>query len=212
MKKFNFLSFLLSLALVGFFSSCTSVKYGAHFQPSQNQQTINEKSDKAEDVQLAQEQEVSAEMPQAVAVPAETQHKDASSAVASLAAVKAVPETPKTEDLTRRQAEMIKEVKERVQDLSRKEKRALRREVRKIRLAEYTKDLPAYEKNEAEDIKQESEVNILALIFAILLPPLGVFLHQGEINTKFWISLILTLLGYVPGQIYAVLVVLGVVQ
>lgn len=211
MKKFNFLSFLLSLALAGFFSSCTSVKYGAHFQPSQNQQKHYQKNDRAENVQLTQEQESSAEMPEAVALPAEHPNTDASSVLASVAAVKVAPEAPKAEDITRRQAEMIKEVRERVQNMSRKEKRELRREVRKIRLADYAKDLPAYEKNEIVDIKQESDVNIIALIFAILLPPLGVFLHQGEINTKFWISLILTLLGYVPGQVYAVLVVLGVV-
>jgi len=47
------------------------------------------------------------------------------------------------------------------------------------------------------------------VILAILLPPLAVYLHQGEINTKFWISLILTLLFFIPGIIYALIVVLG---
>ena len=46
------------------------------------------------------------------------------------------------------------------------------------------------------------------VILAILLPPLAVYLHQGEINDKFWISLILTILGYLPGIIYSLLVVL----
>jgi len=50
---------------------------------------------------------------------------------------------------------------------------------------------------------------VLLIILAILLPPLAVYLHQGEINSKFWISLLLTLLFFIPGVIYALLVVTG---
>ena len=50
---------------------------------------------------------------------------------------------------------------------------------------------------------------LLLVIIAILLPPLAVYLHQGEINSKFWISLLLTLLFYVPGLIYSLVVILG---
>ncbi|MEO6071022.1 MAG: YqaE/Pmp3 family membrane protein [Chitinophagaceae bacterium] len=50
---------------------------------------------------------------------------------------------------------------------------------------------------------------LLLVILALLLPPLAVYLHEGAINTKFWISLILTLLFFVPGVIYALIVVLG---
>jgi uncharacterized membrane protein YqaE (UPF0057 family) len=50
---------------------------------------------------------------------------------------------------------------------------------------------------------------LLLVIIAILLPPLAVYLHQGEINSKFWIDLLLTLLFYVPGLIYALVVILG---
>ncbi|RDV14883.1 YqaE/Pmp3 family membrane protein [Pontibacter diazotrophicus] len=48
--------------------------------------------------------------------------------------------------------------------------------------------------------------NIIEIILAILLPPLAVFLHDG-IGTSFWISIILTLLFFLPGIIYALLVV-----
>lgn len=47
---------------------------------------------------------------------------------------------------------------------------------------------------------------ILALIFAIIIPPIGVAIHEG-ITTRFWISLILTLIFFLPGMIYAILVV-----
>ncbi|AMM53043.1 hydrogenase expression protein [Rufibacter sp. DG15C] len=50
-------------------------------------------------------------------------------------------------------------------------------------------------------------VNIIEVIFAILIPPLGVFLHEGELNTRFWVSVLLTLLFVIPGIIYALLVV-----
>ena len=57
---------------------------------------------------------------------------------------------------------------------------------------------------------EAAEINTLLLILiTILIPPLGVYLHQGEINSKFWISLILTLLFYVPGLIYSLIVILG---
>lgn len=60
---------------------------------------------------------------------------------------------------------------------------------------------------------QAAEINMLLLILiTILIPPLGVYLHQGEINTKFWISLVLTLLFYFPGLIYSLIVILGTPQ
>ena len=60
--------------------------------------------------------------------------------------------------------------------------------------------------------KEPSTNTILLVILALLLPPLAVYLHEGEINTRFWISLVLTLLFFVPGVIYALIVVLGDTQ
>jgi uncharacterized membrane protein YqaE (UPF0057 family) len=56
---------------------------------------------------------------------------------------------------------------------------------------------------------EPSTNTLLLVILAILLPPLAVYLHEGEINTKFWISLLLTLLFWLPGVIYALIVILG---
>lgn len=50
---------------------------------------------------------------------------------------------------------------------------------------------------------------VVLIILAILLPPLAVYLHQDDFNDKFWISVLLTLLFWIPGVIYALLVVLG---
>ncbi|KAK8914003.1 Hydrophobic protein LTI6B [Platanthera zijinensis] len=45
--------------------------------------------------------------------------------------------------------------------------------------------------------------NCIDIIIAILLPPLGVFLKFG-CHSEFWICLLLTILGYIPGIIYAI--------
>ncbi|KAL8037331.1 hypothetical protein ABFX02_11G032200 [Erythranthe guttata] len=46
------------------------------------------------------------------------------------------------------------------------------------------------------------------VVLAILLPPLGVCLRHGCCTTEFLICLILTILGYVPGIIYALYAIL----
>lgn len=52
-----------------------------------------------------------------------------------------------------------------------------------------------------------SSVGIGAIIAAVLLPPLGVFILRG-LGTEFWISVVLTLIGWLPGVIYALIVIL----
>ena len=47
----------------------------------------------------------------------------------------------------------------------------------------------------------------LKVLLAILLPPLGVFMEVG-LTGHFWLNLLLTLLGYVPGIIHAVYIIL----
>ena len=50
-------------------------------------------------------------------------------------------------------------------------------------------------------------MDLIRIIVAILLPPLGVFL-QERFSSRFWINVLLTLLGYIPGIIHAVYVIL----
>jgi uncharacterized membrane protein YqaE (UPF0057 family) len=49
-------------------------------------------------------------------------------------------------------------------------------------------------------------MDILRVILAVLLPPLGVFLQVG-IGPQFWINILLTLLGYIPGIVHAVWII-----
>ncbi|XP_027175762.1 UPF0057 membrane protein At2g24040-like [Coffea eugenioides] len=46
------------------------------------------------------------------------------------------------------------------------------------------------------------------IILAILLPPLGICLRHGCCTVEFFICLVLTMLGYVPGIIYALYAIL----
>ena len=47
----------------------------------------------------------------------------------------------------------------------------------------------------------------LKILCAILLPPLGVFFEVG-LTGHFWLNILLTLLGYIPGIIHALYVIL----
>jgi uncharacterized membrane protein YqaE (UPF0057 family) len=49
-------------------------------------------------------------------------------------------------------------------------------------------------------------MDIIRIILAILLPPLGVFLQVG-IGLQFWVNILLTLLGYIPGIIHAIWII-----
>ena len=49
-------------------------------------------------------------------------------------------------------------------------------------------------------------MDIVKIIFAVILPPVGVFLEVG-IGMHFWINILLTLLGYLPGIIHAIWVI-----
>ena len=80
--------------------------------------------------------------------------------------------------------------------LARKEARQQRRELRR--------DLREAIRNSAAD-----DNTILLVIVALFIPPLAVFLYEDDITNKFWISLLLTFLFFLPGVIYSILVVTG---
>lgn len=45
-------------------------------------------------------------------------------------------------------------------------------------------------------------MDAIRVILSILLPPLGVFLQVG-IGGQFWLNILLTILGYIPGVVHA---------
>ncbi|WP_430438156.1 YqaE/Pmp3 family membrane protein [Pontibacter chitinilyticus] len=111
-----------------------------------------------------------------------------------LAKVPAAPATtvatPAPKTIT--EAEALAMAKERLANMTKAEKKSFKKEVKKeLKEAKY---------------QDGGRTSIVEIILAVLLPPLAVFLHDG-IGTSFWISIILTLLFWIPGIIYALLVV-----
>jgi uncharacterized membrane protein YqaE (UPF0057 family) len=49
-------------------------------------------------------------------------------------------------------------------------------------------------------------MDLLRIVIAIVLPPLGVFLQVG-FKGAFWLNIVLTLLGYVPGLVHAIWII-----
>ena len=48
--------------------------------------------------------------------------------------------------------------------------------------------------------------DLLRVLLAIFLPPLGVFFQVG-IGGQFWLNILLTLFGYIPGIVHAVWII-----
>lgn len=49
-------------------------------------------------------------------------------------------------------------------------------------------------------------MDVIRIILSIIIPPLGVFLQVG-IGVQFWINILLTILGYIPGVIHAIYII-----
>lgn len=49
-------------------------------------------------------------------------------------------------------------------------------------------------------------MDLVRVLLSILIPPLGVFLQVG-IGLQFWINILLTLLGYIPGIVHAIWII-----
>lgn len=85
----------------------------------------------------------------------------------------------------------------------------LSRKDKKLRIKEAKRTIREYRMLRKQGLNtKEDDQKILLIVLAILLPPLAVYLHEDEINSKFWIALLLTLLFWLPGIIYALIVVL----
>ena len=83
-------------------------------------------------------------------------------------------------------------------EMTKAQKKALRKEARKAMV----KKLFSRKKN-SDDFDP-----ILLIILAILIPPLAVYLYDGDATNRFWLNLILALIGYgvgfalFPGLVY----------
>lgn len=49
-------------------------------------------------------------------------------------------------------------------------------------------------------------MDILRIILSVLIPPVGVFLTVG-FGLQFWLNILLTILGYIPGLVHAIWII-----
>jgi uncharacterized membrane protein YqaE (UPF0057 family) len=82
----------------------------------------------------------------------------------------------------------------------------LSKKEQKLRVKEAKKQVQIFKKEKKSNKSANVEMWLL-IVLAILLPPLAVYLHQGEINGKFWLSILFWFLFIIPGVVYALLVV-----
>ena len=48
---------------------------------------------------------------------------------------------------------------------------------------------------------------IVAIILALFLPPLAVYMKEGGLTTPFWLDVLLCILVWFPGMLYALYIV-----
>ena len=86
--------------------------------------------------------------------------------------------------------------------------RSLSKKERKTRIKNAKKEIRKYKAERKSGVNTDIEPWVL-IVLAILLPPLAVYLYEDEINWKFWVSILLTILFWIPGVIFAFLVIFG---
>ena len=97
--------------------------------------------------------------------------------------------TPSKQEIEKAKADFDK--------LTKKEKRVKKRKLRKQL------------KTELKAAKKSGTISTgLLVVIGIFIPPLAMALYDG-ITNRFWISLLLTLLFFLPGMIYTLIVILN---
>ncbi|MDB5248441.1 MAG: hypothetical protein JWQ40_2835 [Segetibacter sp.] len=120
---------------------------------------------------------------------------------------------PVSQSATEPPIEIIKDGLNEFNNLSKHEKKSRLKEMKRV-----IKEFKAQKKAEG-DINTNT---LLLVLLALFIPPLAVYLHEGELNNRFWISVLLTILGLVlfqfggvlflgtlPGIIYALYIILS---
>ncbi len=96
--------------------------------------------------------------------------------------------------------------------LTEKKKQKFDRKLEKIEV-KMEKQVVQSGKQIQQQVQKNLEVRtgdqLLCAIISIFIPPLGVALYEEDITSHFWIDLLLTILLYVPGLIYALIIILG---
>lgn len=112
------------------------------------------------------------------------------------------PTVSKEQNQPRSQAtQQKKEVKQLLKELSRKEKKEIKKQL-KAQLKEMKSDKVAETSSDIDPVI----LAILSIIFP--LAPVMMYIFEGDLTDRVWISLILTILFWLPGVIYNFIIML----
>ena len=187
MKKINLLTLFLITRTGHFFYSCNSTR---HYEFSNRTEAYH-----SEKVLAKANQPVVEELKAAAETKQIPTNLSASTDAVIPDAIQPLPEVQLAE-VSREKVTGFETVKSTNTTLTKANKKELKQAFKQFK-----------KQNKGAEISGKPTVDALELILAIFLPPIGVLLHEGGLNIKFWISLILTLLFFFPGMIYAILVV-----
>lgn len=209
MKKMRLFTLCLSAVMMGFIYSCAP-EYGAHFQQSRHD--APDYASKSKDDKLKETEKTFVSInPNATAKKFYIKEVDKAlmdklSDIEKNIEISNEEEVVEKEVIQREKEKLVLEaVKSKLSGMSKEEKKAFKKEVKEFAKEQNLNKDNIYSTEATSDV---SESTLLLVLITILLPPLGVYLHEDEINSKFWISLLLTLLFYFPGLIYSLIVVL----
>ncbi|MGZ8509436.1 MAG: YqaE/Pmp3 family membrane protein [Chitinophagaceae bacterium] len=91
-----------------------------------------------------------------------------------------------------------------------KEFKALPNKEKKARLKQAKKAIKDFKKEKRKGADPSTDT-LLLVIIALLVPPLAVYLHQGETNNKFWITTFLFVLGIIGSFLFSWLLILAAI-
>lgn len=186
--------------------SC-SPEYGAHFAPSKQAPSVAVQEQQSEAV-APLEADVPEDVPAVVEERATA--AGAEKVITDIEVPAIAPE--KTAITAKEQRKVLRQFKKKLKSMNDEEREAFKNQVvNQLKEQQKGMNLSAADNASEQDTARGAVSLALLIVLAIILPPLAVFLHQGEINTKFWISLVLSLLFLVPGIIYAFLVIFDAV-
>lgn len=181
---------ILTICLIALVFGACSPKYGAHF----NNSSKFYEAPKAEAKDNLTSVENQVEEPEVELKPE------------MLTASKALTPLPQTPPAVQK---LVKEYEAKAEAIKAKElpakaeEKALKKESRKVK-KQLNKEL---KKNIKALKQQDADADyVVMMILAIVIPPLGVGLTYG-ITGEFWLSLLLTIIFWLPGAIYSAIVV-----
>jgi len=194
MKRANYLLLLLMVAVLCGTSACTSTKSLTNVQDQDNTEFAANRT-AAQSPVLTQKQMVRLEhqlTPRALANSVQAIPAQSANEPTVTRNVKAVEQTISNKEVVTPTATANK--------MTAKSFKANKKEVRKA-----IKALKK-EKRGSSDISEDKLILILITLF---IPPLAMYLYEGDITKRFWLSLLLSFLFFFPGFIYTLIIILG---